>query len=193
MRMRWKAGVVLLALGAPALALAVSPGGSLYVKAKNTRVMKSPSPTADAMVVLQPGQQVVWNGAEPANKQWHKVTAPGGKQGFVFQTNLSTTPPRMELVAKDGNARQVDPAAFVASGAAVKALSPGAEQYSKEKGGDYAQSAEQLKQLEKLARDIKPAAIARHVTDAELFPVVGGSEVAGASGSSAAKKKGGAR
>ena len=107
----------------------MKPGEALYVKAKNTRVMKSPSPTADAVAILQPGQQVVWNGADPKNKQWHSVKAPGGKVGYVFQTNLSASAPKMELVAKDGDTKRVDPAAFVASGAAVKALSPGAEKY----------------------------------------------------------------
>ncbi|CAM3384849.1 SH3 domain-containing protein [Corallococcus sp. ZKHCc1 1396] len=168
-----KTGVLLLALGVPAAgAWAAKPGDKLYVKARNTRVLVSAAPTANVVVVLQPGQQVTWNGADPKNKQWHLVKEPGGKPGYVFQTNLSTKPPNMELVAKDGATRAIDPAAFVSSGAAVKALSPGAEKYGKDKGGDYATAVKQIQQVEALAAAVTPAKIAEHVKQAGLFPVV---------------------
>ncbi|RKG91678.1 SH3 domain-containing protein [Corallococcus terminator] len=167
-------GVLLLALGVPAAAAwAAKPGEKLYVKARNTRVLASPEATANVVVVLQPGQQVTWKGAAPTDKQWHLVTEPKGKPGYVFQTNLSTKPPNMELVAKDGQTRAVDPAAFVSSGAAVKALSPGAEKYGRGQGGDYAKAVEQIKSMEKLATGVSPKVIAEHVKQAGLFPVVG--------------------
>jgi hypothetical protein len=190
MKLRAGAVAVLLALGVPGSALAVKPGGSLYVKAKNTRVLKSPSPTADAVAILQPGQQVTWKGADPTQKQWHRVEAPGGKAGYVFQTSLSTTPPSMEVVAKDGKTRNLDPAAFVASGAAVKALGEGATSYGKQKGPDYGKAVDQIKQLETVALAVTPADISRHVAEAGLFPVLGPSEsaVAKAAAPSADKK-----
>ncbi|MFP2930407.1 SH3 domain-containing protein [Pyxidicoccus sp. 3LG] len=190
MGMRTRAGLAaaVLALGLPGLAGAVAVGGSLYVKAKNTRVMVSPSPTANAVVILQPGEKVTWEGADAANKQWHRVVAPGGKKGFVFQTNLSTTAPNMEIVT-DGNGKQtVDPKKFVASGAAVKALSPGAEKYGNGKKGDYAKAVADIKAMESLAKAVTTEQVAAHVNEAGLFPVVGPTETADASG---ATKKGG--
>ncbi|MBZ4423005.1 SH3 domain-containing protein [Myxococcus sp. RHSTA-1-4] len=174
----------MLALGLPGMAGAAKVGDPLYVKAKNTRVMKSPSPTADAVVILQPGEQVKWEGADPKQKQWHRVTAPGGKKGFVFQTNLSTTPPKMELVTDPGGKRQVDPKKFVASGAAVKALSPGAEKYGNGKKGDYAKAVASIKAMEARSKTVTPERIAAHVKEAGLFPVVGPRD-------SVAKTKGG--
>jgi SH3-like domain-containing protein len=166
----------LLALGLPGVAAAVKVGEPLYVKAKNTRVMESASPTANAVVILQPGEQVTWEGADPKNKQWHRVAAPNGKKGFVFQTNLSSTPPRMELVSDKDGKRQVDPKKFVASGAAVKALSPGAEKYGNGKKGDYEKAVASIKALEALSKGVTTQHIADHVKAAGLFPVVGPSD-----------------
>ncbi|TSC27676.1 SH3 domain-containing protein [Corallococcus sp. Z5C101001] len=177
-RLTW--GLVLLTLGVPVTAAwAVKKDEKLYVKARNTRVLKSAVPTADVVAVLQPGQQVTWKGADPTNKQWHQVTEPGGKPGYVFQTNLSTKPPDMELVAKDGKTRSIDPAAFVSSGAAVKALSPGAEKYGREKGGGYADAVAQIQKVEGIARRVTPVEIDAHVRQAGLFPVVAPNTVVG--------------
>ncbi|NOK23072.1 SH3 domain-containing protein [Corallococcus carmarthensis] len=170
---QWTWGILMLALGVPVTAAwAVKKDEKLYVKARNTRVLKSAAPTADVVAVLQPGQQVTWKGADPKNAQWHQVTEPGGKPGYVFQTNLSTKPPDMELVAKDGKTRTIDPAAFVSSGAAVKALSPGAEKYGNAKGGGYSNAVSQIKTLEALAKRVTPVEIDAHVKQAGLFPVV---------------------
>lgn len=165
-----------LALGIPGVAAAVKPGEPLYVKAKNTRVMVSPSPTVNVVAILQPGEQVTWEGGDAKNKQWHRVTAPGGKKGFVFQTNLSTTAPNMELVTNKDGKQQVDPKKFVASGAAVKALSPGAEAYGENKDGDYKKAVADIKALEELARKLTTRDISRHVAEVGLFPVVGPSD-----------------
>lgn len=189
MRMRAAITTAMLALGLPGVAAAVKPGGALYVKAKNTRVMDSPAPTATAVVILQPGEQVTWQGADPKHKQWHRVTAPGGKKGFVFQTNLSSTPPSMELVSDPEGKQRMNPKEFVASGAAVKALSPGAEKYGNGKQGDYAKAVTDIKAVETLAKALTPRQLSAHVEQAGLFPVVGPSEkVAGAP---APKTKGG--
>ncbi|RYZ36795.1 MAG: SH3 domain-containing protein [Myxococcaceae bacterium] len=181
---RLRMGVLLLALGVPAaVAGATKPGDKLYVKARNTRVLVSPEATSNVVAVLQPGQQVTWKGADPKNKQWHQVTDPKGKPGYVFQTNLSTKPPNMELVSKDGKTRAVDPAAFVSSGEAVKALSPGAEKYGESKGVEYARAVKQIKAMEGLAKTITPKEIAAHVAQADLFPVVAPNTKTGAQAS----------
>jgi hypothetical protein len=164
----WVAALALLAAGS---ALAVKAGGSLYVKARNTRLMASAAPGADAVAVLQPGQQVEWMGADPKNKQWHQVKV-AGRQGVVFQSNLAAKPPNMELVAQEG-VKQVDPVAFASSGAAVKLLSDGVIRYGSDKGADYGQAAEQLRQLGTLARDIPLKEVSERARKARLHPVVG--------------------
>ncbi|EAU67715.1 hypothetical protein [Stigmatella aurantiaca] len=172
----------LLVLGAASPALAVSEGGTLYVKARNTRLMPSASPSATALAILQPGQAVTWKGADPKNKQWHRVVV-GNRQGLVFQSNLSTKPPSMELVAQDKAVRQVDPVAFANSGAAVKGLSKGAIDYGKGKNDPgYEQAMKQLEELEALAEKIGPSECAAHARKAQLFPVVGPQAVAGRGG-----------
>ncbi|ATB45066.1 SH3 domain-containing protein [Corallococcus macrosporus] len=179
-RVAWATAVLTLAL--PTAAAAVKVGEPLYVKAKNTRVLASPSGSANAVAVLQPGERITWGGADAKHKQWHKVTTSTGKKGFVFQTNLSTTPPNMELVTGSGGTQQVDPKKFVASGAAVKALSPGAEQYGKDKGGDHGEAVDDIKALEALAKSVSTADIAAHVTAAGLFPVVGANDTVAKAG-----------
>ena len=171
MRITVKRVVAVLAVCAAGTALAVKPGSALFVKARNTRLMASASPTADAVAILQPGQQVTWLGADPKNKQWHRVEA-GGKQGVVFQSNLSAKAPQLELIAQNG-VRQVDPVAFASSGAAVKLLGEAAISYGNGKGKDYGQAAEQLRQLVTLTRETPLADVSERARQVKLLPVVG--------------------
>jgi hypothetical protein len=180
MRIAGRRLVAILALCAAGTALAVKPGGTLYVKARNTRLMASASPTADAVVILQPGQQVKWLGADPKNKQWHRVES-GGKKGVVFQSNLAAQPPNMELITQGGT-QKVDPVAFANSGAAVKGLSKGAIGYGKTKGAGFSQASTQLQQLETLAEQISTEELAAHARGSQLFPVVGPRETASRGG-----------
>jgi hypothetical protein len=163
--------VAVLALCAAGAALAVKPGGTLFVKARNTRLMANASPTADAVAILQPGQEVRWLGADPKNKQWHRVEVEG-KQGVVFQSNLAPKAPQLELVAQNG-VRQLDPVAFASSGAAVKLLGEGVISYGTSKGEDYGQAAAQLRQLGTLAREIPLEEVSERARKAKLLPVVG--------------------
>jgi len=169
---------VLLSLGAAGLALAEKPKVTLYVKARNTRLMASTSATADALAILQPGDQVTWLGADPKNKQWHRVEVAGKPQGVVFQSNLSKQPPNMELVTKGGAPQLHDPVAFANSGAAVKGLSKGAIGYGQAKGADFKKATEQLQRLEDLAKQINTEQLAQHASQSKLFPVVGPRETA---------------
>lgn len=173
MRKRVRVLLAMLSLCAAITALAADGKDTLYVKARNTRLMASAAATADVVAILQPGQQVTWLGADPKNKQWHRVKVKGkeAQQGLVFQSNLSTKPPNMELTAASGG-RPVDATAFANSGAAVKGLSEGAIAYGNGKP-DLAQAVREVQALEKLAGQITPADLAAHAAKARLFPVVG--------------------
>lgn len=175
MRKRVRVLLAALSLCAAVTALAADDKNILYVKARNTRLMASAAPTADVVAVLQPGQQVTWLGADAKNKQWHRVKVAGKKpkEGVVFQSNLSTKPPNMELTTKN-DGRPMDATAFANSGAAVKGLSDGAIAYGNgKKDPDLSQAVKQVQALEKLAEQITPSELAAHAAKARLFPVVG--------------------
>jgi hypothetical protein len=170
MTMRTRLWVALLALGAAGSAGAVKPGGTLYVKARTTRLMKGPSATADALAVLQPPTPVRWEGADTKHKQWHRVSVEG-REGYVFQSNLATQPPSLEVVAGEG-AGKVDARAFANSGAAVKAVSSGVIAMG-EADVDTGKAVKSLQALEALARGVQDADLAAHAKAAGLKPVVG--------------------
>lgn len=105
-------------------ALAVSKGGKLYIKQKDTKVFDKADPKAKVVGTLQPGDEVTWNGADATNKQFHSVDS-GKVKGFTLQTNLSPSKPQAELLARD-NGAPIDGKAFASSGAATKALNEAA-------------------------------------------------------------------
>ncbi|MFY0577749.1 hypothetical protein ACN28S_28615 [Cystobacter fuscus] len=89
-----------LSLGGPALA--GEPVRTLYVKAKNTHLKDSGSPTADTLRVLQPGHPVSYLGRE-GTSSWHRVSVAvdkGALEGFIYQANLSASPPRWKSSAR---------------------------------------------------------------------------------------------
>ena len=114
--------VATLAFAAPAWA--VSKGGKLYIKSKDTKVLEKADPKSKPLGTLQPGDEVTWNGADPANKQFHAIDS-GKLKGFTMQQNLSPSKPQAELLAKD-NGAPIDAKAFASSGAATKALNDAA-------------------------------------------------------------------
>lgn len=175
MTMRTRLWVALLALGAAGSAGAVKPGGTLYVKARTTRLMKAPSATADALAVLQPPTPVRWEGADAKHKQWHRVRVKG-QEGYVFQSNLATQPPSLEVVAGEG-AGKVDARAFANSGAAVKAVSSGVIAMG-EADADTGKAVRGLQALEALARSVQDPELAAHAKAAGLKPVVGAAAAA---------------
>ncbi len=176
MRTSGRMWAVVLALGVAGSApAAVKKGGTLYVKAKNTRLMESPSTSANVLQVLQPGQEVKWLGTDPKNKQWHQVDVKG-KKGLVFQSNLSVEPPTMELVADKGATTRKNAAEFANSAAAVKLLSPGAIKYGTTKDADMKAAVSGLQRLERIAEGVKADKLEEHARQAGLFPVVGPSK-----------------
>ena len=77
--------VLLLVLATHAFAIA--KGGKLYIKNKDTKVRKDAKPEAAAVVTLQAGKEVIWNGASAKNKDWHEIVV-DGKKGFVHRADL---------------------------------------------------------------------------------------------------------
>ncbi len=171
------------------LALALVLGGvgasaadpqPLYVKARNTHLKASSKPTAKTVRVLQPGDRVTFLGREPGTP-WCRVTHTEGtkvSQGVIFQASLTATAPTRELSSQQGGAA-LDPQAFAASGAAVKALGPGVVDYGKD-DPDLARHVKGLEALEGLAVTVNEAVIAQAVREKQLNPVVGSPATGGA-------------
>ena len=111
-------------------AFAVAKGGTLYIKSKDTKILKEPKAGAAAVSTVQPGTEVVWNGPSEKDKQFHAITV-GGKQGFVLMANLSPNKPAGEIDKATG--KSMDTKAFASSGAATKGLTEASLKYSKEK------------------------------------------------------------
>jgi hypothetical protein len=153
--------------GATALA-AAKVGDSIWVKARNAKVMATSAPTADVVEVLQPGDEVKWFGADPGNPKWHRVQLKDGKKGVLFLSDLSPTKPAGEITSSGA---EVDAKSFASSGAATKALGEGAIEYGKSK--DMGKDVDQLQGLEKLAKGVSVDEAAQHAAAAGLFPVVG--------------------
>ncbi len=108
---------IFLILTLATTAFAIAPGGKLCINAKDTRVQKEPSAKSAAVITLQPGTEVIWNGVSEKDKEWHSVQA-SGRKGFVRRSELSPNCPQLEVDSTTG--KQLSQAAFASSGAAVK-------------------------------------------------------------------------
>ena len=155
----------LLALVTAGGALALSAGDKVYVRTRDTQVLKAAAPTADTLLKLQPGDVVVWKGADKDQPKWHRVDVQG-QVGFVWFANLSTKPPDKELLSSPRGPNKVDPQAFASSGAAGKALTEGAIRY----GDQDEKNKGELKPTmrEAVRQTLTLEAIAQQRTPAEL-------------------------
>lgn len=165
-------GLILLLTGGLAAANAPMP---LFVKARNTHLKASSAPNARTVAILQPGDEVTFIGREPGTP-WCRVevqpaTASKVTKGVIFQANLSTTAPRSEI-RSSGSGEALDPQAFASSGAAVKALGPGAIDYG-EQQPELTPHVQSLHALEALAAEVDEAAIAKSARSKNLPTVVG--------------------
>lgn len=124
------AGLTAAALLIGSQAYAVSKGGTLYIKTKDSKLLDKADPKAKVVKQLQPGTEVIWNGADAKNKLFHAIETKDGKKGFTLQQNLTPNQPKMELASDDG--KPIDAQAFASSGAATKALSDAALSYAGE-------------------------------------------------------------
>lgn len=123
---RAMAAVALISAGG---AWAVVKGGKLYIKSKDTKVLKEARAGATAVATLQPGKAVVWNGPDAKDKAFHQISV-DGKKGFVLMSNLSPSAPATEIDSSSG--KPMSAQAFASSGAATKALTPAGVTYAKD-------------------------------------------------------------
>ncbi len=130
-------------LGTAGLALAADR--QLFIKSKDTKLLKDASFGAKVVQTLQPGTEVTWKGADAKEKTLHKVVA-GGKEGFVLQANLTPSKPAAEFLTGDGKA--ISAQAVASSGAATKALTPAATRYAEAKGPSAVEAACEIIYLE---------------------------------------------
>lgn len=132
------AAIALISAGG---AWAVAKGGKLYIKSKDTKVLKDPKAGATAVVTVQPGTEVTWNGASDKDKAFHDVTV-NGKKGFVLMSNLSPSAPATEIDSSTG--KPMSAQAFASSGAATKALTPAGVTYAKGNGPSQSDAAAEI-------------------------------------------------
>ncbi|MHB8873964.1 MAG: hypothetical protein ACYC8T_09795 [Myxococcaceae bacterium] len=138
------AAIAMLSAGG---AWGIAKGGTLYIKSKDTKVLKEPKPGAAAVVTVQPGTEVIWNGASEKDKQFHEIKV-SGKKGFVLMGNLSPSKPMAEIDASTG--KPMSSQAFASSGAATKALTPAGVKYAKEAGVKQTEAAAEIIYAEQL-------------------------------------------
>jgi len=179
----------LLALAGVTLAGAALAGkpSLLYVKAKNTHLKDSSKPSATTLAILQPGHTVTYVGRE-GTTPWHQVSAvtpKGSFQGVIYQANLSASPPSLE-VSSENPGKPLSPQAFASSGAAIKALGPGAIAYGKTL--PKPESVKQLAALEVTAKDVPDTEVVKYALAGGL-PGVVGMHVASTDTSTAPKSK----
>jgi len=143
-----------LSVAAPS-AHALKDGETVYVKARNTKLLVAAKAEAEVKAVLRVGDALRWRQKEASG--FHRVSLPGKAEVyFVYGANLSLQAPRQEQWAASGTT--VDTKAFASSGAATKGLSEGAFQMAV---GDA--------QLEKAAKALLALeAMQAGVTDTEV-------------------------
>ena len=145
----------------------------LFIKSKDTKLLKDASFTSKELKVLQPGTEVTWKGADPKEKTLHKVLV-GGKVGYVLQANLSPNKPSDEFLVGDG--KPISAHAVASSGAATKALTPAALAYAMDKGPDAEEAAAEIIYLEEHNKNKgTPTLIGKHLVAVGL-PVPAGAQ-----------------
>lgn len=149
-------------------AWAVKVGDTLFIRSKDSSLLKTAAPNGAVLTKLQPGTEVVWNGVDAKDKQFHKVKA-GGKDGYVLQVNLSAAKPQME-VASDGKPTTMS--SLASSGAATRTLSEvGQKQASK--SPDHTKAGKQVVLLEGINDKITAKDLVEHAKKQGL-PKAGG-------------------
>ena len=115
--MRFSPLLLALVLSMAPRAHAVAVGGKLYVKSKDTPLLKEPKASSAKITTLQPGAEVTWKGASAKDKQFQEVEA-AGKKGFVLTSNLTPSQPQQEVDGSTNKPTSAPP--FASSGAATK-------------------------------------------------------------------------
>ncbi|HTS81953.1 MAG TPA: SH3 domain-containing protein [Myxococcaceae bacterium] len=162
--MRQVAAVLALVLAAGA-AWALAPGDRVFIRGRDVAVLQSTASDAATLAKLQPGDAVIWRGADKKKPTWHRVETKG-KAGFVYFANLSTTPPASELLTSPDGAKKVDAQAFASSGAAGKALTDGAIRYGNQDEKNKGEVHPTMKEAVRQTQTVE--AIAAQRTDDEI-------------------------
>ncbi|GEM_PF-1400084 len=162
----FRAALAVAVIASPAFA--VKPGGTLYIRSKDTTLLKKADLKAPAVTKLQPGTEVVWNGPDEKDAKFHKVKA-GAKEGFVLQANLTPSKPSDEVGA-DG--KGISARAVASSGAATRTLSESGKMYA-EKTPDLTTAGKQVVLLEGINVAVKEKDVVDHAAKAGL-PKAGG-------------------
>ena len=125
--MRFPPLLLALVLSMAPRAHAVAVGGKLYVKSKDTPLLKEPKASSAKITTLQPGAEVTWKGASAKDKQFQEVEA-AGKKGFVLTSNLTPNQTEREVDGSTNKPTSAPP--FASSGAATKGpFGPSRAQY----------------------------------------------------------------
>lgn len=157
MTRRWLKPLVLLGL------LGASGAGAegerkLYIKTKDTKLLKEPKATATAVgKPVQPGTEVTWKGASPKDKEFHEVEVDPKLKGFVLKGNLSPSKPQDELAGSKGE--PISAQAFSSSAAATRALTEAGMKYANAKSVPEA-AAELIYAEEHTKQSATPEAVA---------------------------------
>jgi len=154
------ARIALLCLGVGSAAWALTLGDRVFIRGRDVAVLQSTAPTASTVLKLQPGDAVVWRGADSKKPTWHRVEAKG-KTGYVYYANLSVTPPAAELLSSPEGARKVDAQAFASSGAAGKALTEGAVRYGNQDEKNKGELKPTMKEAVRQTQTLEAIAIQR--------------------------------
>jgi hypothetical protein len=162
----FRVGLAVAVVSTPAWAVKV--GEMLYIRSKDTALVKKADPKAPVVTKLQPGTEVVWEGPDATNKQFHKVKA-GGKEGYVLQANLTPSKP-LDETGSDG--KGISARAVASSGAATRTLSETGQKYA-EKTPDHMMAAQQVVMLEGINVQIKDKDVQDHAAKQGL-PKAGG-------------------
>jgi len=155
--------LLLLSMAAPS-AHALKDGDTIYVKARNTKLLVAAKADADAKAVLRVGEPLLWRAKDAGG--FHRVSLPGKTEVyFVYGANLSLQAPRQELWTASGT--KVDTKAFASSGAATKGLSEGAFQLAVN-DAQMERAARDLVALEVLQAEVTEAEVDAHLRRAKL-------------------------
>lgn len=132
-------------------ALAIRPGDKLFIVSKDTKVRKEPNLKAAAVITVQAGMPVVWNGASTKDAEWHEISV-NGKKGFVQRAELSPSERALEI--DSSTLKPMSAQAFAASSSGVIKCSFGPPQgnYAKSGGPAQDEATAELIYLEELNR-----------------------------------------
>lgn len=66
-------------------------GDPIYIRSKDTKVIKRPNVNSERLAMLQPTNKVTWLGPAPEDKNFHKIRS-GIIVGYVLMQNLTRSP-----------------------------------------------------------------------------------------------------